>query len=158
MTRDDRESLERRVAAVERALGDDDPRATNSGQQPKRSGDDLAIRVDEVCEQVDELIDRIDELDAGLQAVRGFLGGVDAVNESVERRANAAIAAVDRLEERIGKPPEPLGSEDPTDHLDSDELTDTAVSELPDTRASETDDGAGETATASLRDRLRSLR
>lgn len=45
------------------------------------------------------------ELEAGLQAVRGYVGNIDHVNESVERRANAALAAVDRLESVTGPAP-----------------------------------------------------
>lgn len=38
------------------------------------------------------------ELEAGLQATRGYVGKMDHENQSVERWANAAIAAVERLE------------------------------------------------------------
>lgn len=40
---------------------------------------------------------RVEELTAELDAVRGLLGGVEAVNESVERRADLALAAVEEM-------------------------------------------------------------
>ncbi|MFW5939077.1 MAG: DUF7310 family coiled-coil domain-containing protein [Halolamina sp.] len=89
---DSDESLERRLAAVERSL-DADPRRERPDQQP--DGDDgLGARVA-------TLESRVDELDAAVQSIRGFLGGVAAVNEEVERRADSAVAAVDRLERRL---------------------------------------------------------
>jgi hypothetical protein len=88
----DRE-LERRLAAVERAL-EADPEADRLPSAERGEGDGLESRVA-------ELESRVDELDAAVQAVRGFLGGVSAVNESIERRADAAVAAVDRMERRL---------------------------------------------------------
>lgn len=87
---DDR-TVERRLAAVERAV---DGREQMPGDVPSADAESLEHRLD-------ELEGRVDELDAALQAVRGFLGGIDAVNEAVESRADAAIAAVDRLERRL---------------------------------------------------------
>jgi len=88
---DDTDELERRLAAVERAVN-----GTESTTAPQDSADSEALE-----QRLDDLEARVDELDAALQAVRGFLGGVSAVNESVERRADAAVAAVERLEREI---------------------------------------------------------
>lgn len=84
--------LERRLAAVERAIDGE-----ASLEQREREGSDA----DELASRVEALEDRVEELDAAIQSVRGFLGGVSAVNESVERRADAAVAAVERLERRL---------------------------------------------------------
>ena len=72
----DRE-LERRLAAVERAL-EADPEADRLPPAERGERDGLESRVA-------ELESRVDELDAAVQAVRGFLGGVSAVNR-MERR------------------------------------------------------------------------
>lgn len=86
----DREDLERRLAAVERAV-DGDIDATNRDSDEREA----------LEPRVEALESRVDELDAAVQAIRGFLGGVSAVNEAVERRADAAVAAVERLEARL---------------------------------------------------------
>lgn len=90
MSDSDRE-LERRLAAVERALDED-----TGSDRPSE-----ADATDDLESRVTALESRVDELDAAVQAVRGFLGGVSAVNEAVERRADAAVAAVERLERRL---------------------------------------------------------
>jgi chromosome segregation ATPase len=89
---DDR-PLERRLAAVERAVTDEADDAS-PGTAPAREHGDVEQRLE-------NLEARVDELDAALQAVRGFLGGIDAVNEAVESRADAAVAAVERLERQL---------------------------------------------------------
>lgn len=86
----DSNDLERRLSAVERAVdGDIDPANT-------KIEDREALET-----RLESLESRVDELDAAVQAIRGFLGGVSAVNEAVERRADAAVAAVERLEARL---------------------------------------------------------
>lgn len=47
------------------------------------------------------LRDRVDELDAAVQAIRGLLGEVRAVDRDVERRADLALARTDRLRSRL---------------------------------------------------------
>lgn len=88
----DPEALERRLEAVERAVGE--------GTSDHGPASTPAVP-EELTAQLDALEARVAELDAALQAVRGYLGGVDAVNEGVEARANAAVAAVERLERRL---------------------------------------------------------
>ena len=84
----DSDDLERRLAAVERAVDGDGGDHTED--------DDAAIET-----RLAALETRVDELDAAVQSIRGFLGGVSAVNEAVERRADAAVAGVERLERRL---------------------------------------------------------
>ena len=135
------DDLERRLAAVERAV-DDDPATT---EPTDSSGDELERRLG-------DLEARVDELDAALQAVRGFLGGVSAVNESVERRADAAVAAVERLEEEIDSR-DGNGSLD-TD-IDADEASHSDGDPEPDAdRERDADPEPDE----GLRERLRGLR
>jgi chromosome segregation ATPase len=78
----DRESVERRLDAVERALTDE------------RSVE----RVDEL----DEIETRVAELEAAVQALRGYVGSVRAVNEDVERRADRALRRAEALERHVG--------------------------------------------------------
>ncbi len=84
------ETLEQRLAAVERALTDGD----HDLSELATSGE-VAHRVDGIESDVDSLADRVAELEAATQALRGYVGNVRAVNQEVERRADAALAAVE---------------------------------------------------------------
>ncbi|PSP83729.1 hypothetical protein BRC96_07895 [Halobacteriales archaeon QS_6_64_34] len=92
----DVETLEERVATVERAVTD--------GDHGFPAVDDLAElteRVESLENQVAGLQDSADELEAATQALRGYVGNVRSVNERVEGRADAALAATERLERRL---------------------------------------------------------
>lgn len=94
----ERRTIEARLRSVEEALSTDD-RSTatlgaTDGQQTAAFEDRLTA-----------IEDRIAELEAGLQAVRGYVGQVDHVNQRVEQRANAAVAAVERIESAPRTPP-----------------------------------------------------
>lgn len=92
----DIETLAERLRTVERAVGD--------GDHVFPGADDVAAlesRLDEIESRLDDLEAQTDELDAATQAVRGYVGNVRSVNTDVERRAEAALAATDRLERRI---------------------------------------------------------
>ena len=91
------DTLEQRVDALERALTDG--RTTDWDGLPQAA--ELEERLDDVEATVEAVDDRLTELEAAVQALRGFAGGVDAVDEAVERRANAAIARVERLEAEL---------------------------------------------------------
>lgn len=65
------EELERRVAAIERALTDAET------PPPETPEADLAVRVDDLEERLSEIETRLDDLDGAVQAVRGYVGGVD---------------------------------------------------------------------------------
>lgn len=98
-----RARLDRRLAAVERAVTD----ATDAGDGTAGragSGDAASVpptdeeRLAELEDNVEELEGRLAALRAATEAVRGYVGGVRAVNRRVEHRADAALAAVARLD------------------------------------------------------------
>lgn len=97
----DAEAIESRLAAVERALTDGETDVDGLSDAAE-----LAARVDELESTVDRLDDRVAELEAATRALRGYVGGVRAVNESVERRADAALAAVESLEDALRDGPD----------------------------------------------------
>jgi chromosome segregation ATPase len=113
--------IEQRLRAVERAL-------TDGEASPAEIEDGAALRseLDRQADRVEELDERVRELEAAVQALRGYVGNVRAVNEDVERRAEAALAAAERADGVGGSPgesrrPEPRhpvpepGSEDGED-------------------------------------------
>ncbi|WP_254543350.1 DUF7310 family coiled-coil domain-containing protein [Halomarina pelagica] len=89
------DTLSARIDALERALTDG--RALPDLADEAR----VATRLTEIEDRVDELDDRIADLDAAVQALRGYVGEVRRVDRAVERRADAAIAAVESLEGTI---------------------------------------------------------
>ncbi|MFB6195368.1 MAG: hypothetical protein ABEI80_04290 [Haloplanus sp.] len=91
----DGRGLDERVDAVERAVTDG--HAAEGLPDAARMEERLA----DLETAVDDIDDRLAELEAAVQALRGFAGGIQAVDESVERRANAAIARVERLETEL---------------------------------------------------------
>lgn len=94
----DIDEVDERLRAVERALTEDG----RDGAAPA-DGADLAARLDAVEEEVERLTERVDDLAASTQAVRGYVGNVRSVNEEIERRADAALSAVESLEEQMGE-------------------------------------------------------
>lgn len=89
-TEPDRDSVERRLEAVERALADEQPL--------------------ERTDRLDDFEDRVAELEAAVQAIRGYVGEVRAINEDVERRADRALRKAEALERHVG----PDGPRQPT--------------------------------------------
>jgi len=97
------DDLSERVAAVERALTDGDGDLTALAEGAAR-----ADRVAALESTVADLQADLADVEAATQALRGYVGNVRSVNESVEERADAAMAAVESLEEHVdGGPPEP---------------------------------------------------
>lgn len=107
---EDGSELEARVAALERALTDG--REGNVGDIPE--GAAVEQRLDGIERRLADLEERLDELDAGLQAVQGYIGEVEHVNREVERQAEAALAAVERLEDDHGGGQSPPVRSEPT--------------------------------------------
>lgn len=88
--------LDERIRALERALTErDDPPA------PVPEITDVTADVAELEDRVDLLESSVADLDARQQAVEAYVDRVDHVNETIERRADAALAAVDRLESTV---------------------------------------------------------
>lgn len=87
--------LEARIEALERAVTDGEPIPELA--EAAAATADAADRE----ERVDDLEARVAELEAATQALRGYVGNVRSVNESVEERADAAVARVDDLERRL---------------------------------------------------------
>ena len=80
------ETLEDRIAAVERALTDGDHDLAALATEG-----DAADRIETLEADVAELTDRVTELEAATQALRGYVGNVRAVNEEVRERADLAL-------------------------------------------------------------------
>lgn len=88
------DSLAARVAAVERALTDGDSVADLS------DATELQRQLDALAEDLDALTERVDALEATVQSLHGYVGEIEHVNQRVERRADAARAAVERLDDQ----------------------------------------------------------
>lgn len=94
------DTLEQRLRTVERAVTDgttEFPEITELAE--------IERRVAAVEERVADIDERTSDLEAATQALRGYVGNVRSVNEDVEQRANAALAATDRLEAQIDSEP-----------------------------------------------------
>jgi hypothetical protein len=91
----DADAIERRLSAVERAISGDD------GPADLRTPGEQDQRVADVEGRLTDLEETVTDVEAAIQALRGYVGNVRSVNRDVEQRAEAALAAVDRLEARI---------------------------------------------------------
>lgn len=140
----DRAGLERRLEAVERALAEDEP-------------------VDRV-DRLDDLEARVAELEAAVEAIRGYVGSVRAVNEEIERRAELALRTARAVRRHVDAAP---GGRDGADGQPSErERTDASPTDAAtvepiggdDHAVSEGDTGAdsvaGGATLARLRERL----
>lgn len=113
----DVDRLAERLDAVERAFTDGDHSLADL-----EDAADLAVRVEELTARVDELEAQVTTQEAALQAVRGYVGNIRAVNEAVEARADAALAKAQTLEAGHGTTPEtsPPSSVQPDHHSPED--------------------------------------
>jgi len=127
----DEDALERRLEAVERTLADGD-----HDVEALREAADVRERVERLESTVADLRERADDLDAATQALRGYVGNVRSVNRDVERRADAALAAVDRLESDAdaSAPSEGDSASAPDDAVST--ATDHGAATAPDARPS----------------------
>jgi hypothetical protein len=96
------ERLEARLDALERAVtdGESDTGDVHPSHHTPPEGPD-AESPTEVATGLADLTDRVAELEADLEAVRGLLDGVQAVDDDVERRANLALAKAESVEAAV---------------------------------------------------------
>ncbi len=92
----DIERLDRRLSAVERAVVDGDAEIDRLANLAA-----LAEDLERLDSRVGNHERRLAKLNGAVGSIGGFVGNVESINEDVERRADAAIADVDRLEYRI---------------------------------------------------------
>jgi len=91
------DTLEERVRALERTVTDGEYELTELTEEAA-----ARERLDELEAQTADLADRVAELEAATQALRGYVGNVRAVNQDVERRADAALKKAESVEQRLG--------------------------------------------------------
>lgn len=118
-------ALDARLTALERAVTD--------GETDLHTLADTATldtRLDDLEARTTEIETRLDELDAAIQSLRGYVGAVRAVNREVERRADAALSAVDRLAD----------ADDTEQFGESDETADFELPDSPGDLSTETTD------------------
>ncbi|QSX00934.1 DUF7310 family coiled-coil domain-containing protein [Haloterrigena alkaliphila] len=92
----DIDRIDQRLSAVERAVVDCDVELDELADLAA-----LAADLERLEARLEEHDRRLAELEGTVDAIDGFVGNVESVNGDVERQADAAIAAVDRLEYRI---------------------------------------------------------
>ena len=140
------DSLAARVAAVERALTDGGSVADLSDAA------ELQRQLDTLTDDLDTLTERVDALEATVQSLHGYVGEIEHVNERVERRADAARAAVERLDEqsRSPTPDRVQPGTGQSSSTDNDDTASTAVDHAVDVPGESGEEGE------SLLDRLRS--
>ncbi|MFB6092520.1 MAG: hypothetical protein ABEK02_05870 [Haloquadratum sp.] len=81
--------------------------------------DDGESPPEDVEERLATLERRQTAVEAELESIRGLLGGVDAIDRSVDRRASIALAKVEALEASIGRDATvPDGDDARTDAID----------------------------------------
>lgn len=83
------ETFEERLAAVERAVTEGDQDLAALAETAN-----VTDRLEDAESDLETLSDRVAELEAATQALRGYVGNVRSVNRDVERRADAALSAV----------------------------------------------------------------
>ncbi|CQH48465.1 uncharacterized protein HHUB_1420 [Halobacterium hubeiense] len=154
MSRDD---LDERLRAVERAMTDGDAAVSDLSEAAA-----VHDRLDDVEAELADLAERLDALDATVQSLHGYVGDLEAVNERVQRRADAAREAVERLEAEQRRPPQRTPNAeraDATASADSADATGTAATADTATHRDETTADAerfeAETEDDSLLDRVR---
>ncbi|WP_440991025.1 DUF7310 family coiled-coil domain-containing protein [Haloarchaeobius baliensis] len=104
------DALDDRLRAVERALDGSVDRATSvtttdeppaADRSPPGHDGRGSDRLDDLESRLDDAETTLAELEAAVQALRGYAGKVRSVDERVEERADAALAAVESLEARV---------------------------------------------------------
>lgn len=142
----ERRSIDERVGALERRLSAEPADTTRTTEsEPAAEQPDARCDQADLQDRIETLESTVADLEAGLKAVRGYVGTVEHVNDTVERRADAALAAVERLESAPKTPP-PIATAT-QQHAES-----------ASTATTEPDEDAETQPEPGLIDRLRSLR
>ena len=124
----------------------DEDRETADERRPADERDqtpDRDRRVEALEARLADAESRLDDLAAATQALRGYVGGVRAVNREVERRADAALAAVERLDGP--KRERPVGGQRP-----QGEPAESGTSQSPDVGASAGESSHAEATSAEV--------
>jgi chromosome segregation ATPase len=131
----DEDTIQRRLSAVERAVDGDAP-------APERADEDR----ESLAARIETLEADVAELEAGLQAVRGYVGNVRSVNEDVERRADAALAKA--------KSAAAAATADDHRHATPSRREPSEPANSPEAQPEPTDEGSAQGLLAALRERL----
>lgn len=143
------DSITARLDAVERAVsggGSDDLTDLATAAE---ATDRLAT----AAKRLDDVEDRLADLESATQALRGYVGAIRAVNERVERRADRALAAVERFE-RESSPAPPVSAE-PTAGPNAEPNAEQGDAFGDRARDRDCDEDADEASDVPLADRLR---
>ena len=92
------DQFEQRLAAVERTVVDGDHDVAELSDL-----ETLTETIDTLTEAVVTLENRVLTLESGLEALEGYVGNIQSVNQSVERQADIAIVSAGRVEDRLNK-------------------------------------------------------
>lgn len=101
------DSLRQRLRAVERAVTDDECPPAEVADAAEATG-----RIESLEERMDELEEQVAELDAATQALRGYVGNVRSVNETVRTRADSALSIARGLQSAPPGDGNPTGDDD----------------------------------------------
>lgn len=90
------DQIDQRLSAVESTVVDG-----NVNLDDLSDVSELMEELERVNARLDELESRLSELEGVTQSLEGYVGNIRTVNEETEKQADAAMAAVDRLEKQI---------------------------------------------------------
>jgi uncharacterized coiled-coil protein SlyX len=124
--------LHERLRAVERRLTDADTAVAELSESAA-----VHERLDSLETDLEELTERLDALDATVQSLHGYVGELEHVNDRVERRADAARAAVERLDDAqlVQENPSNAGDTAPADQSTCGATDSTGTRSQPTTSA-----------------------
>lgn len=90
------DQLEQRVEAVENAVTDGKTEFEDLGEIAE-----LTAELESVASRLEKMERRLAAVEGATQSLEGYVGNVRSVNRETEKQADAAVAAVDRLESKI---------------------------------------------------------
>jgi len=90
------EQLEQRVEAVENAV----TQGTTEFEDIKEIAE-LTAELESMGKKLEKIEQRLAAVEGATQSLEGYVGNVKSVNGETEKQADAAVAAVDRLESKI---------------------------------------------------------